>query len=253
MVRYNDQLDGLFAKWQKEYGSGRKNFCCDGIMFKGTIREENSYWGRNRGTENQEWHNAKMRVLFLMKDPNRNPGEDMREWIGRQGEEVVTGRFFSHIALWLYGLSRVDRLGNFPPFSQVNDPKAYTDAFDTLPLAIVNIKKRSGGDTVSNDTLATYLNRGNNALYLKKEIAILQPNVVVCGGGSGLVMRVAREIIFPEISFTEVDHDVCFSTKPRLVLLNSYHPSWWAVSSKEMYERVMKGYKRFRLASTSRR
>lgn len=254
MPEYNQRLNRLFARWEKEFGSGGKKFCRDGVMFKGKrYQNKDGWWGRIEGDANQRWHKASNRILFLMKEPNRNRGEDMREWIGRQGEEVVKEGFFSNIALWLYGLSRVDAFGNYMAFREANDAKAYTNAFDTLPLAIVNIKKASGGRTVANDTLAAYLKRANNAAYLRKEIEILQPNIVICGGGSGLVITVAREVIYPKIVFTEVDGDVCFNTKARLVLLNSYHPSWWAISTKEKYERIMKEYRRFLIATVKRK
>ena len=52
--------------------------------------------------------------------------------------------------------------------------------------AIVNVKKISGSASVLNDTLYDYAKR--DAPFLKRQVRdILQPNIVVCGGGSNSI------------------------------------------------------------------
>lgn len=119
MVDYNQQLDKLFLEWENASGSKSKRlFHRDGLMHKGEdFKHKNGHWGCKKGNENQLWHDAPRRILFLMKDPNKNPGGDIRGWNGfpRHGKRI-TGKFFTNISLWLYGLNAMRQMGNSHSF-----------------------------------------------------------------------------------------------------------------------------------------
>jgi hypothetical protein len=250
MVNYNQKLDKLFATWESDSGTeGKKLFHCDGIMHKGeSTRSKSGYWSRERANEDQLWHNAPRRILFLMKEPNGNPGEDIREWngIGRHGTKIG-GNFFTNLSIWLYGLSSIELDGKYPSFSKANEYRTWSTAFENLPLAIVNVKKESGGSTVSNDVLLDYNTKenGKNAKYLRKELEILKPRIIVCGGGSGTILWIVKNLAYRGVQFAKINPRIHFNEGRGLVLIDSYHPSAWTIESKEMYEEIMKSFKDF--------
>jgi hypothetical protein len=242
MTNYTENLNELFDEWEKtSIKQGLRDFCCDGLMFKGDkFKNKDGWWGRNPGDENKLWQKAKKRILFLLKDPNKSPGEDMRFWTGtgKKDPSLITSRFFKNIALWLTGLNSVQADGTYLPMKKA--VLSYSKAFYDLPFAIVNIKKESGGGSVSNLALYSYVETYSE--YLKKEIEILSPNIIVCGGGSSFVLNVATNYIYPGISFSKVNDWIYFNKGKNVVLIDSYHPSSRSISDKDIYESMMKAY-----------
>jgi hypothetical protein len=257
MKNYNQELDDLFDMWEKESEKyGLVDFCRDGLLNKGNIfsqvnnEDGKTYWGRERGNESELWHHAEKRILFLMKETNGNPGEDMRYWIGRQHPTTITNRFFKNIALWFYGLTTIQVDGTYIPFEKANNQTDFSKSFDNLPISIVNLKKESGGARVSNDILLQYVGLISDEYkkygdvfgnYLRRQVAeILNPNIIVCGGGSGTVLRIAREIIYPKLIFTKVNNWIYYNKASKIILIDSYHPTHTSDTDENVYEVMMK-------------
>lgn len=90
------------------------------------------------------------------------------------------------------------------------------------PLAIVNVKKISGSSSVLNNTLYDYAKR--DASFLRRQVRnILQPNIVVCGSGS--VLNIAKQYVYPDLTFKPINNWCFFSEEQDLLLINSWHPS----------------------------
>jgi hypothetical protein len=234
MNNYNQELDSLFEEWEKDSEKrGLSGFCRDGLLYKGKIyfqvnnEDGKTYWGRERGNENEQWHSADRRILFLLKDPNSNPKEDMRCWIGRQHPTTITNRFYKNIALWFYGINTIKQDGTYIPFENAYNPAEFSNFFDNFPIAIVNIKKESGGSTISDDALLQYVglateenNKYGNCFgnYLRRQIAeILNPNIIICGGGlkRRVVLEIVQKIIFPNLNFIKFNDWVYYNVNIR--------------------------------------
>ncbi|MGZ2371715.1 hypothetical protein ACXR6G_18195 [Ancylomarina sp. YFZ004] len=247
-MEYNEKLDQLFDRWEQEAKSkGFNGFCRDGLLYKGKTRstigsDSKTYWGRASGNENELWHNSNKKIVFLTKDTNSNPNQDYREWLGRQGEGIITHKFFKNIALWLYGLISIDEKGNYSPFEEAVIGENYTRAFDENPFCIINAKKESGSSTIDNADLLYHANL--SATFLKEQFEILNPNIIVCGGGQGAVLKIAREIIYPELNFQKINNWIYFNPETQKVLIDSYHPSAM-ISYDELYLGMMNSYKDF--------
>ena len=156
--------------------------------------------------------------MFLLKDPNGNPDEDMRTWIGRQHPTTITNRFYKNISLWLLGLNSFDEKYEFLSFNDASNPIVFSKAYDDLPISIVNIKKESGRGSVGNNELWDYMGEEKKfGLLLRRQIEILNPNIVVCGGGSGTVRRIAQQVVFPDLEFEKVNNWIYYNEKRSLV------------------------------------
>ena len=245
MKNYNKELDDLFVDWERESeNNGLSGFCKDGLLNKGHIfKNDDGYWGRTKGNENELWHNASKRVLFLMKDSNGNPGEDMRTWIGRQHPTDITFRFFKQIALWLYGINSILNNGIYKSFTDADNVKIYSKAFDDLPIAIVNCKKESGGGSISNRNLINYAHKYQE--FLKKQLKILNPNIIYCGGGSGTVLQIAKDLIYKGFVFQKINNWIYYENGEGIILIDGWHPSYYAISYQEPYEDLMEAFKDF--------
>lgn len=242
-IDYNLELNKLFDEWENASQlAGYKNFCRDGLMYKGiNWTKENDgkiYYGRYSGNENELWSNSDRKIVFLMKDTNNNPNQDYREWLGRQNESEIKHKFFKNIALWLFGILNTNINGNFPKFEDAFNIEFLTKIFDEKPFAIINCKKESGKGSIHNYALINYIN--NFGIYLKKQIEILNPNIIVCGG-SGVVINIAKEIIYPEYKFEKINSWIHFNKQIKVILIDSYHPSA-RISYEKNYIGMMEAY-----------
>jgi hypothetical protein len=246
MSDYNEELNLIFKEWDLESTKiGYFGFCKDGLMRKGEIDQtEKGRWFRTKGNENERWGNSPKKILFLMKDTNINPGEDMRGWIGRQHETIISSMFFKNISLWLLGLNSFTDEGKYLPFEDAYIPEVFSKAFDDLPIAIVNLKKESGKGTVSNSQLWSYMEKSKkHSELLKKQIEILTPNIIVCGGGSGTVLNIAKKYVYPELEFKKINDWIYYNEEKSITMINSCHPT--RNPYKRTYENMMNAYQEF--------
>ncbi|MDR2652157.1 MAG: hypothetical protein LBC68_07575 [Prevotellaceae bacterium] len=239
---YNQQLNQLFEKWKvASVKNGHDTFCYDGLMFKG---EKYSEWNlRSEGNENELWHNAPKRVLFLLKDMNGGEDaceQDVREWYCHTPNENLSALFFKNIGYWLYGLLNVDSNGNAPVFESLSD-NAVTDFFDQTPFAYVNCKKQSGNNTIGSEELAEHITLYKD--FIKREIEILDPDIIVCGGGQSMLKNFVAENIY---NLEKINGWIYFDKKKNKVVIDSYHPSYWQGGGSEtIYTPMMSAYKEF--------
>lgn len=213
----HEQEHFLWQEWEESYsGTLRKQFVMDGLCYNGELWNEDR--NSHSGNEEELWAGAKRKIVFLMKDANDNGGEDYRPWPWR----AITAKFFKVIFNWLQGLSEIT-----PEHIPLLEHKSYLDPANQVvlkyPLAIVNVKKISGGSSVSNGTLLEYAKR--DAGFIARQVReILQPNIVVCGGGSGCMLDIAKRYIYPDWEFRPINNWCYFSEEQDLLLINSWHP-----------------------------
>lgn len=220
----------LFECWQEQFEiNEHTNFCRDGLIFNGELWNEL----KNRYSGNQEelWMNAKRKVLFFMKEPNENAGEDYREW----GLYLKTSStFFRFIYSWLNGLSTVTANSPIPPMT--------TELDLSLPLCIVNAKKASGDSSASYNEIWEHEEKYKD--LLRQQFDIYFPNIIVCGG-SWKMVNIAKRI-YSDITFTKMENSnwIWYSVEKQLVLIDSYHPGAFE-SNEEKYDTLIQHFQRF--------
>ena len=246
MKNYTKQLDELFEKWEEKSKENEHNhFCQDGLMHKGSIYDEESNL-RRPGNENELWDNAKKRVLFLCKDLNNDKdAADIREWNCHKTGENIKALFYKNMAYWLYGLLNVNENGFAPEFETLTD-EIITDFFDKTSFAYVNCKKEAGVEKISDTDLQCHIDLYKD--FIKQEIEILNPDIIVCGGGSSIIKNFVGEEIYTDIEKIDGSNNwIYYSKKNNKVVIDSYHPSYWQIEggSKTIYENMMSKYKEF--------
>lgn len=203
------KLDNLFAQWR--HGAGQHNFIEDGIV------------------DESIWNSTKLKVLFLLKDANDEKSTkdwDLREFLrngahdGTQGYTATWGL----IARYAYGIHN-----GFCKWASTEhkisgvDFSIHTQRQEYLKsIAVMNIKKSGGAGTNKRDELEAAVDL--SAFFIRKEIGIIAPEVIVAGGTGWLI---------PEI-FTEPDplEEVTLATgvmcqkirNENCHILHYYHP-----------------------------
>jgi len=202
---------------------------------------------KSPGNENELWHNEKQtRVLFLCKDLNNRDcdvAHDIREWHCHKKGENINTLFNKNLAYWLYGLLNIDKKTNLAPEFDTLTIEKITDFFDKTPFAYVNCKKEAGVEKISDSELRYHIDLYKD--FTKQEIEILNPDIIVCGGGRSIIKNFVKEHIYTDIEW--VNNWIYYSKQRNKVVIDSYHPSYYQISggSKTIYEGMMNAYQEF--------
>ena len=189
------------------------------------------------------WTNSERRVLFLLKEPNGNEGEDYKDWDWSEGSDT----FGNVLAYWLEGLMRTTKQ-YCPSYDDISSRK---DIFKKYPLAIVNLKKVPGGNKADWKPIWKYAEQDKS--FLRTQIReIIKPNIIVCGGSNDnennfrKVLSIALECIFPDIKegFKKINNWCYYNTERDIVLIDSFHPSS-RMKKQEKIEGLIKGFQEF--------
>jgi hypothetical protein len=242
-----ERTNELLQRWQLQLEKkGCTGFCADGLLYRGEeweVQGEDgkTYYGRSEGNEEELWINAPKRILFLLKDTNSNPDQDNREF--HPGKNGTLNCHYRNLAYWLFGLLSFDEDNDAPEFGQLDLWEDVYPVFDAKPFAIVNCKKESGGATLSNEVLWEHLSTYND--YIKEQIEILNPDIIVCCGGSSLIKNYVEKSVYPNIK--KVNNWIYCDEKNNKVVIDSYHPSYWQIpgGSKTLYEGMMSACRDF--------
>lgn len=220
--------DQLFEKWNLEFvKNGDVGFCYDGLIFNGELTSNSM--NRSSGDQEELWKNSKRKIMFLMKDPNNNEGEDYREWGLFQ---KTSSTFFRFIYSWLNGLWHITSNGLVPPM--VNELNT------SIPLCIVNVKKASGTSSVTYGEVYNHFNKYST--LLRQQLDIYSPNIIVCGG-SWKMAAIAKKI-YVDTHFSQMSNWVWYSIENKLIIIDSYHPCA-RLSNEEKYNTLILEFQKF--------
>jgi len=230
MESIQDKENELFGRWDEAFKkNGDTGFCADGLIFNGELF--NNSQNRFSGNQEELWNNAKRKVLFFMKDPNDNGGEDYREWGLYQ---KTSSTFFRFIYSWLNGLSTISSEGSIPAMIKELDR--------TLPLCIVNAKKEAGSSSVSYNEIYAHIEKYGD--FLRQQFDIYAPNIIVCGGS--LKMASIVKELYSDVKFTKMENSnwIWYSTEKKIVLIDSYHPGA-RETNEEKYDTLIEHFQKF--------
>ena len=149
----NMEHGDLWARWSQHYrnlGHDPKRITQDGIL-------------------HPEKFNSDRRVLFILKDSNNFPG-------GKLADLLKNGPVHAmwHVAArWAAGI-----LNGFPEFQDIDNRRAMTEALHQI--AVVNLKKITGGAGVSHAVVNAYAHQ-DRRLLLEQIDAIAPKVILACG------------------------------------------------------------------------
>ena len=236
-------------------------WCPDGLHHTGIAEKCNQkYWSMIEDHKEEDlWHKARIRPLFLTKDHNLNDdscGVDVRNETGKDNDtDRLYHRFYARYLLFLYGLTKINpEDGTYPSLEEAKDSLNELESnYYQFPVVRMNLKKIAGGNSCSNDDLQDYID--NDIDFIRRQIAIYQPNVIVCchGGkyqprwsepdtGLNPMMMMLKNEIYPDmesVKFNEVEsYNLYYSQKVKVLIIHEWHPSEWNRSYEDYYSPI---------------
>lgn len=234
--------DLIFEAYQarlKQKGSDLK-VLADGLHFLGRFVYSDDTWGRARGDEELQWAEAcrkKRGLVVLTKDLNDKEAWDIRKEHGRKNECEVptpsTALFYRRLRMWVYGLMTMDEKGMMPPCP---DTLVAQEHFEEAAWVRVNLKKVLGKGSISKSELRKYITEFKGLLLQQLRLYAEASIYIDCANREG---RVLLSELYPDLRAFGTDDDpwIYYSESQKLIVINSYHPSFLGIT-KDYYDNM---------------
>lgn len=221
MSDFYEKETAMLKRWCESYPEEqRQNFCYDGLIYSRDPKYDDEY---ETETEVRKWEQAERKVLFLLKDTNGCPNDDCDYRFSRFYDTKDTRVYKTFIVLlkWLWALNEVTPDKPCPKFDKTREE--YITLARPYPMAVVNVKKIVGGASVGNILIKDFFEQ--DKYKLKEQICdILKPNIIVCGGGDGAILEMAKQL-YGEVIFEKYNEWCYYCPESKIILIDSYHPS----------------------------
>ena len=253
--------DKLFQEWEEHLKQRIDSetvdnmMCYDGLHYTGIEDNSQGYWKMKPDNKEEElWKTAKIRPLFLTKDHNLqgdDGGVDVREETGlRNDTDNVYYPFYAKYLMLLYGITKINpENGFYPTLEEAKNSGNYLANFYKVPVVRMNLKKIAGESSCSNDILQDYIE--NDIDLIRRQIALYQPNVIVCCHGAGYaprwhkpdngenpIMTMLKDL-YPDmqsVKFKEFEsYNLYYSETSNVVIIHEWHPSKPDISYEDYY------------------
>lgn len=157
------QINSLMAEWHTVHKErGWKCFISDGVI------------------DDAAYECASPKICFFLKEAySRDNDTDwsLTEWLA--GGAMT--RMWGTVAEWVYGITNTT--SDFIPHKPQLDHAEKTEQLKTI--AVVNVKKSNGAVRSDHGNLLHYAIADQT--FLKQELEVLKPDVIVCGNNSSLL------------------------------------------------------------------
>lgn len=177
---------------------------------------------------------ARNRVLFVLKEPN-----DHSQRIAEHAK-AFTAQFgtWRNLAYWARGL-----LEGFPPFEQIeSEPHCKRHALQRV--AVVNAKKTPGKSKAIREEIQRFANSRRNRRFLRREIQIIDPDIIVCCGD--VVGDIVKATLCPYLEWGTQNSPYLYGVHwKRGWIFWYYHPQYCRRSDKFLYESLRCGVTSF--------
>jgi len=192
------QLKDLFDQWENSDPTYQGKFTRDGIIDESKFELPS---GR--------------KILIIAKEPNdpKHNLKDFRDW----WKEELKYAFSYRIAEWAFGIQN-----NFPTYTSIWETP--DNGFAAIQrIAFINIKKIGGAGISNLKALETFLDQGQNLENNRKEINIIQPNLIILC----LSWKELRNKLFPELydKWKDCGYEIPVAKWNDCKVIDFYHPS----------------------------
>lgn len=206
--------DKLLESWKKRFPIDKHHFNRDGIISP------------------DHWNTANVKVLFVLKETNKakqNVVDAINRALVTKSSGWWKGKVLRRVGRWAYGL--ISYSGEVPSFKD-----AKTNSIEaTWSIAYINMRKTAGGARTNKKSFDTHVKE--YAPYIKRQIELLAPDIVVLGG----TYKPVKKHVFPEL-----EH-ICkrIHRQGDMIFINAYHPAA-ITKSAGLYYQVLDCYHNYK-------
>ena len=202
--KYTDEINQLFLKWKKAVDTKGTPFITDGVM------------------DPEKWFDQRERPLFLLKEAYGGT----EDWDLAADHVLCTSSgkslpsMWTRISRWTYGMltSEYKLPGRYQP-----DAKVFKERGNKFvrSIAAINIKKYCGKEASDYEEIMEYAIK--DAEYLREQIRLCDPTVIVCGYTAGAL---AKLFDFGKTEHGNTEYYYHFELNGHEVLvIDYYHPA----------------------------
>lgn len=200
----------LFSEWKSGLCPESKRF----FISDGVVDEE-------------AWNSVPQKVLFLLKGVNGGESWDERKYLyGYNTEDKYLqthSQTISTVIQWAYGAMHIDQAISWEQVEQVISC-VETQTSLLRKIALVNIKKISGAGIVDYQNFDKYFNDTKNIDYLKKQLAIYKPNIIICGGTGYYYQQLYKDFVLPVKKWQKTQRGIGYCIVEDTIVIDYCHP-----------------------------
>jgi len=204
-----ERENGIFNEWKSNLPQEQRvNFIPDGIV------------------DEKRWNEAKVKVLYLLKEVNGGTDWDEREYLA--GYNTIPEFINTHspsidaLITWTYGLMNGNPDELWSKVLSTTADKAVQSAL-LSEIGVVNFKKISGFGVTDLKSLDAFATESYNQEMLRKQLALYHPDVVVCGG-TAYYLTALYEEDFAAKKWNTTNRGVPYAKKESTIYIDFCHP-----------------------------
>jgi len=207
------EMEKLFNEWKGLVLSKSDHFVEDGIICP------------------EKWDSVNTKVLLVLKETNDykyNIAKLIKDSVFKNPKSKLwRSPTFHNIGRWVYGL-----INSSDSVSEYKD--AHKNRKSSLLLcAFINVKKTSGGRRA---TKSVEENAREYSLFLRKQIDIISPDIIVFGG----TYKIMKKYVLPELEKVHLR----IHKYNEIICINANHPAYIR-KRKYTYDQVVVNYGKY--------
>lgn len=159
----------------------------------------------------EDYFKSELKILFVLKEANSDEANwDLRELL-RDGERNFT---WNNITRWIKWIREISKNYNWNKIVKIS-PKDRKNFL--LSIAAINVKKEIGGRDVADNDIV-YKSAFNDKEYLKEQVEIYEPDLIICCGTSSAFLdsvycdiKIDWKMTFNGVWYIKIDNKIIVS------------------------------------------
>ena len=186
--------------------------------------EEVLNWVKDGVVDEENYKKASVKVLYILKEANGGKNKkwqdkgskngDLRNYLKNKADRWQT---WNNVVRWQYG---IENLNNDKSWKQVF---RVTHSFRKEHLrhtAVINLKKLAGNQNSNMKQILKHAKK--NIALIRQQIALYEPDVVICGGTGDIVKRIG---LFEGLDkWEKSERYVSYNIVKSRIIVNYKHP-----------------------------
>ena len=210
MNTIKQQEEALFAKWK----GAQTNWVKDGAVNPEAYAISNP------------------KVLYILKEAN---GGKEKQWAGGDLRDLLNKptrwQTWNNVARWQYAIAHLEKSIDWKEVDYISKSKR-TELLNNI--SVINLKKVPGSKQSNMNEIKSFAQK--DIAFIKAQIAIYKPNIVICGGTGNIVKELKIMGSFSKWNTSKRGIEYC--NLNQTIILNFKHPGVYSAKKKLFWDVV---------------